>query len=83
MAERAFWPTSQEQDFSQIEDLCRNTANNITITYNIIEQVQGKLITKVFFTFKKPYFWPIFGQFPQFWRAKKIFPKNPALSQTT
>ena len=24
MAERAFWPTSQEQDFSQIEDLCRN-----------------------------------------------------------
>ena len=30
---RAFWPTSQEQDFSQIYDLCRNTANNKYIHY--------------------------------------------------
>ena len=25
----AFWPVSQEKDFSQIDDLWRNTANNI------------------------------------------------------
>ena len=26
---RAFWPISQEQTFSQIWDMCRNTANNV------------------------------------------------------
>ena len=30
---RAFWPISPEQDFSQIWDLCRNTANNINFRY--------------------------------------------------
>ena len=30
---RVFWPTSQEQDFSQIEALYRNTANNKHIHY--------------------------------------------------
>ena len=30
---RAFWPISQEQDFSQIWDLCRNIANNINFHY--------------------------------------------------
>ena len=30
---RVFWPTSQELDFSQIYDLCRNTANNKHIHY--------------------------------------------------
>ena len=24
-------------------------------------------MTKVFFKFKKPYFWPIFSHFPNFW----------------
>ena len=28
---RAFWPISQKQDFPQIYDLCRNTANNINL----------------------------------------------------
>ena len=27
---------------------------------------------------KKNYFWPLFGQRPQFWGAKKILPKNLA-----
>ena len=33
MAEKAFWPISQEQDSSQIEDLGRNTANNVNFHY--------------------------------------------------
>ena len=37
-----------------------------------IEQIQWKLMTKFFCTFKKPYFWPIS---PIFW-AKKVFPKK-------
>ena len=32
---RAFWPISQEQDFSQILDLCSNTANNINFQYRL------------------------------------------------
>ena len=32
--------------------------------------------------FKKPYFWPILGEFSQF-RGQKNFPQNPALSRTT
>ena len=30
---RAFWPISQEQDFSQVWDLSKNTANNIKFVY--------------------------------------------------
>ena len=30
--QRPFWPIFQEQDFSQIDYLCRNTANKIFIT---------------------------------------------------
>ena len=33
---RAFWPIFQEQNFSQIWDLCMNTANN----KYIIDQIQ-------------------------------------------
>ena len=33
MAETVFWPLSQEQDFSEIEDLGKNTANNIIFHY--------------------------------------------------
>ena len=39
-------------------------------------------MTKFFNKFKKPCFWPIFGQFLQF-TGKKIFPENLALSQVT
>ena len=44
----------------------------------IIEQIQGKLMTKIIFKFKKPYFWPVFGSFFHFCRVKNIFPKNLA-----
>ena len=40
-------------------------------------------MAKFFFKFKKPYFWPIFGPFPQFLEQKNIFPKTLALSRTT
>ena len=30
---KASWPISQEQHFSQIEDLCKNTANDIDFHY--------------------------------------------------
>ena len=43
----------------------------------IIEQSQGKLMIKFFFTLKKnPYIWPVFGPFPQFLEIKKNFPKK-------
>ena len=29
----AFWPISQEQEFSQVWDLCKNTANIIKFLY--------------------------------------------------
>ena len=31
---KTFWPLSQEQDLSQTENLCRNTANNINLHYH-------------------------------------------------
>ena len=31
--QRAFWPISQEPDFSQVQDLCENTAANINFLY--------------------------------------------------
>ena len=58
---RAFWPVSQELDFSQIF---------------FIEQIQRKLMTKFFFKLKTlflAYFLPISPIFG----AKKVFPKNP------
>ena len=30
---RAFWIISQEPDFTQVWDLCKNTANNINLLY--------------------------------------------------
>ena len=73
---RAFWPISQEQHFLQLEDLYRNMVNNIH--FFIIEQIQGKSITNFLFKFKKSNFCPIFGPFPQFFRAKNVFPKTLA-----
>ena len=35
---RAFWLISQEQDFSQIWDLWKNTANNINVHYRPIQK---------------------------------------------
>ena len=30
---RAFWPISQEADFSQVWDLCKNTTNKMNFLY--------------------------------------------------
>ena len=73
---RAFWPICQEPDFSQVWDLCQNTAVNINFLYKPNSE---KLMTKFSNKFIKPYFWPIFP----ISRAKIFFPKNPALSCTT
>ena len=43
-----------------------------------MEQIQGKLMTKFFFNFKKTYFWPVFGPFAQLFGLKNVFPKNVA-----
>ena len=62
---RAFWPKSQEQDFSQILDLCKNKENNIFITEQISENCDQ------FFQIKKTLF---FADFPNFW--SKSFSKK-------
>ena len=33
-------------------------------------------MTEFLFNFKKPYFWPVFGPFPQFLEAEKSCPKE-------
>ena len=50
---RAFWPISQELDFSQGQDLCNNTANNINFLYRPNSE---KKMTKFSNKFQKPYF---------------------------
>ena len=72
---RAFWPISQEQHFSQIEDLYRNTVNNINFHYRTNSRKindQNFLNSKTLFL---TYFWPtspILG-------GKKCFPKKSGM----
>ena len=73
---RPFQPLSQEQDFSQIYDLCRNRGNKTnfhhwTNSVKIIEQIQWKLLNKFSLNSKNP----VIGLFPQFWGQKKFFQK--------
>ena len=69
---RTFWPISQEPEFSQIWDLCRNTANNINFHYRTNSV---KINDKIFQYFqKKTCFWSIFGPFSQF--LKKFFSRK-------
>ena len=35
---RAFWPISQKPDFSEVWDLCSNTASNIKFLYGPIQK---------------------------------------------
>ena len=71
-----FWPISQELEFSQIWDFCRNKANNIHFHYRTNSvKINGNIfqyIQKVLFL----------ANFPNFW-GKKFFLENPALSCTT
>ena len=78
---KALWPKSQEPDFSQVWDLCKNAANNIKFLYR--PNFKKKLITKFSIKFKKLCFEPILSPFSQFWGAKKFFLENPAFSRTT
>ena len=52
---RVFWSISQESNFSQIWDLCKNRANNLTFNNNLISKFSNKI--------KKPSYWPIFPNF--------------------
>ena len=61
----AFWPISQE--------LYRNTSNKINFHY----KTNSVKITKFFFKFKKPFFWPISSI-----SGVKFFSKLHALSHT-
>ena len=75
MTERAFSLLSHEQDFSQIQNLRWNTANNINFHDRTSSGKIDQKMTEDFFILKNlflTYFWhmsPIFG-------AKKIFPKK-------
>ena len=40
-------------------------------------------MTKVFFKFKKPYFWPLFDPLAKFLEQNRFFPKNSGLLPTT
>ena len=72
---RAFWFISQELEFSQIWNLCKNTALAQTF---IIDQIKKKiLVTKFSNKFKKLYFFHIFGLFSWFFGQKDFF-KKPA-----
>ena len=75
---RKFWPISQEQKFSQIWDLCRNTANkNFHYRTNSV-----KSITEFYSKFKKPIFGPFLVPFPKL-TGKNYFPESLVLSCTT
>ena len=73
---RAFWPITQEQHFSQIEDLYRNTVNNINFHYRTNS---GEINDQIFLQIQKTCFRTIFPHFPSFWEGgggKKSFPKK-------
>ena len=68
---RAFWPISQEPDFCQIWDFCKNTANKINFHY----RPKSEIITKFSSKFKEPCVWFILAHFPHFW-GKNISKKS-------
>ena len=69
---RTFWHISQEPEFSQIWDLCRNIANNILFHYRTNSV---KIKDKTFQYIQKTLFLAIFDPFSQFW-GQKIFSRK-------
>ena len=68
------------QKFSQIWDLCRNTAKNISFQYRTNSV---KINDQIFQLIQKTLFFANFwSTFPNF-GVKKKFPENPTLSRTT
>ena len=61
---RAFCPISQEPEFSQVWDQCKNTTNKLNFLYRPNSE---KLITEFLNKSNKTYFWPVFQHiFPIF-----------------
>ena len=52
------------------------TANNKIFHYRINS---WKINDQIFLYIQKALFWPIVDPYPQFWGAKKVLPKHPAL----
>ena len=76
MTERAFSLLSHEQDFSQIKNLHRNTANNINFHDRTSSGKIDQKMTEDFFI-QKNLFLTYFLHISPILAAKKIFPKNP------
>ena len=76
---RAFWAISQEQEFSNVWDLCRNAGNNINSHYrpNSV-QINDQFFNKLKNLFLAN-FWPVFSVLG----AINFFARNQALSRTT
>ena len=72
---RTFWPTCQEQEFFQIWDLCRNTANSINFRYRTNSV---KINDRIFQYIQKTLF---LAHFPNF--GGSFFLENPPLSHTS
>ena len=68
---RTFRSISQEADFSQIWDLCRNAANNINFHYRTNSVTINDKISQ--YIKKIPVFGPFLAHFPNFLSKKKIF----------
>ena len=68
----SIWSISQEPEFWQVWDLCKNAVNIKFLYRTNSEKINDSISSKL----KKPCIWLIFG-------AKKIFLENPALSCTT
>ena len=69
---RTFWPISQEPEFSQIWDLCRNTANNTNFHYRVTSvKINDKIFQYIQKTLFLAHFLPIFpilGAKKFFWK---------------
>ena len=75
---RTFWPISQEPEFSQIWDLCRNTTNNINFHYRTSSV---KISYKIFQYIQKILFLAHFCPISPIFEAKIFFLENPAATQ--
>ena len=75
---RAFWPISQEQDISQIRDLCRNTANNRSLHDR---ENTVKINDQNFFKLKNPIFHLLLAHFSNFGSKKSFFEKSTSVTR--
>ena len=66
---RAFWPKSQEADFSQVQDLCNNASNNINFLYRTNSEKTNNQIFQ--YILKNPIFDPFSIYLGQFFFFKK------------